>query len=135
MFKHLVVVLFADGRNAGGQQHGQGRQQHHKPRQTPVLIKHHHGDHQDLKHALYQHVKHLVDVATHLAHVPGHAVQNVAHRRLIHIAHRQVPELFGNANPEVVGEIAGNHLVHQQYIQIPQQGAGAVGQQQQSQIG
>ena len=117
-FEPLVVVFPAGARDFRGDPQGDRGQYDDKAGQHPVLQKHGDGDHGDLENALHHHVKHLMDVVAHGAHIVDHAVQYVTHRGLIDVFHRKTPDFVGNGNSQVTGKVTAHRPVHQLHIQI-----------------
>ncbi|OLA39786.1 MAG: hypothetical protein BHW31_03125 [Firmicutes bacterium CAG:110_56_8] len=107
-FEPLVVVFPAGARDFRGDPQGDRGQYDDKAGQHPVLQKHGDGDHGDLENALHHHVKHLMDIVTHGAHIVDHPVQHVAHRGLIDVFHRKTPDFVGNGNSQVTGKVTAH---------------------------
>lgn len=116
LFKAFIIVFPADARDFRGYPQRNRRQHNDQTGQHAVFQEHGHGDHGNLKSALHHHVKNLVNVAAHFAHVVDHPVQNIAHRGLVDVFHREPPDFVGNGNAQAVGKMTAHRPVHQLHV-------------------
>ena len=127
---HLPEVAVAPAGHQGAEADGQGHENDDQQGQPPVLQQHHHGDGGDLEKAGHHGVHNLMNGIAHAGDVVGHPLEDLSHRGVVHKGHRQALEFVGNGDAQVTGEVAADHVVHQQHLQVGEQALDGVDPQQ-----
>ena len=89
-----------------------------------------HGDGKDHEKAGHERVDDLMNVVSHGGYVVHHARENVADRRLIHIAHGQTADFIRDADAQLTGEVAADDPVEQLHLDIAEQAVAKVDQRE-----
>ena len=130
LLEHPVEAGFGLARNDGGEPDGQGREHHDQNGQQPVFQQQHDCDRGDLQKAAHDRVDDLMEGVADVGDVVGHAGEDVAHRRVVHIADGEPLDLVRELDADGAGEVAADGLVEQQHFEIGDQAPGGVDGQQ-----